>query len=145
MERRLAAILAADVVGSTRLMGLDEAGTLRHLNELRQKILDPLIAEHNGRTVKLMGDGMLVEFASVVETASVGHSPSARTKTGFVLSGLSVKSCRRPMSVVRSRGEPAQLRAAGPCRRVPRGCILWNRPGASTAIRGESPPRRLFA
>jgi len=68
LERRLAAILAADVVGYTRLMGLDEAGTLRRLNELRQKILDPLIAEHNGRTVKLIGDGLLVEFASVVDS-----------------------------------------------------------------------------
>ena len=67
MERRLAAILAADVVGYTRLMGVDEAGTLRHLTELRQQVLEPLIAEHHGRVVKLMGDGLLVEFASVVD------------------------------------------------------------------------------
>jgi adenylate cyclase len=67
MERRLAAILAADVVGYTRLMGVDEAGTLRRLTELRQGVLEPLIAEHNGRIVKLMGDGLLVEFASVVD------------------------------------------------------------------------------
>ncbi len=67
MERRLAAILAADVVGYTRLMGADEAGTLRHLTELRQQVLEPLIAEHRGRVVKLMGDGLLVEFASVVD------------------------------------------------------------------------------
>ncbi len=66
MERRLAAILAADVVGYTRLMGKDEAGTLRRLTELRQEVLEPLIAEHHGRVVKLMGDGLLVEFASVV-------------------------------------------------------------------------------
>ncbi len=66
MERRLAAILAADVVGYTRLMGADEAGTLRHLTELRQQVLEPLVAEHHGRVVKLMGDGLLVEFASVV-------------------------------------------------------------------------------
>ncbi len=66
MERRLAAILAADVVGYTRLMGQDEAGTLRRLTELRQAILEPMIAEHRGRIVKLMGDGLLVEFASVV-------------------------------------------------------------------------------
>jgi adenylate cyclase len=67
MERRLAAILAADVVGYTRLMGVDEAGTLRHLTELRQQVIEPLIAEHHGRVVKLMGDGLLVEFASVVD------------------------------------------------------------------------------
>jgi TolB-like protein len=66
VERRLAAILAADVVGYTRLMGADETGTLRRLTELRQQVLEPLIAEHHGRIVKLMGDGLLVEFASVV-------------------------------------------------------------------------------
>ncbi len=63
MERRLAAILAADVVGYTRLMGVDEAGTLQRLTELRQQVLEPLIAEHHGRVVKLMGDGLLDEFA----------------------------------------------------------------------------------
>jgi adenylate cyclase len=67
LERRLAAILAADVVGYTRLMGADETGTLRRLTELRQQVLEPLIAEHHGRVVKLMGDGLLVEFASVVD------------------------------------------------------------------------------
>jgi TolB-like protein len=66
LERRLAAILAADVVGYTALMGADEAGTLRRMTELRQEILEPLIATHHGRVVKLMGDGLLVEFASVV-------------------------------------------------------------------------------
>jgi len=68
VERRLAAILAADVVGYTRLMGADEAGTLRRMTELRQEILEPLITKHRGRIVKLMGDGLLVEFASVVDT-----------------------------------------------------------------------------
>ncbi len=67
MERRLAAILAADVVGYTRLMGADETGTLRRFTELRQQVLEPLIAKHHGRVVKLMGDGLLVEFASVVD------------------------------------------------------------------------------
>jgi TolB-like protein len=70
VERRLAAILAADVVGYTRLMGADEAGTLQRLTELRQQVLEPLIAEHRGRVVKLMGDGLLVEFASVVDALS---------------------------------------------------------------------------
>jgi len=70
MERRLAAILAADVFGYTRLMGADEAGTLRRLTELRQESLEPLIAKHHGRIVKLMGDGLLAEFASVVETVA---------------------------------------------------------------------------
>jgi class 3 adenylate cyclase len=70
VERRLAAILAADVVGYTRLMGVDEAGTLQHLTELRQQVLEPLIAEHHGRVVKLISDGALLEFASVVDAVA---------------------------------------------------------------------------
>ena len=67
MERRLAAILAADVVGYSRLIRADEEGTLARLKALRNEIIDPKVAEHNGRIVKLMGDGMLAEFASVVD------------------------------------------------------------------------------
>ena len=70
MERRLAAILAADVVGYSRLMGEDEVGTLGRLNALREGILEPLVAEHRGRIFKLMGDGLLVEFASVVDAVT---------------------------------------------------------------------------
>jgi adenylate cyclase len=70
VERRLAAILAADVVGYTALMGKDEAGTLRRLTDLRQQVLEPLIAEHHGRIVKLIGDGLLVEFASLIDAVS---------------------------------------------------------------------------
>jgi len=65
--RRLAAILAADVAGYSRLIGADEEGTLERLKALRHKLLDPKIAEHRGRIVKTTGDGMLVEFASVVD------------------------------------------------------------------------------
>ncbi len=67
LQRRLAAILSADVVGYSRLMGLDEAGTLSRLNALRRELIDPTIAAHAGRIVKLMGDGALVEFASAVD------------------------------------------------------------------------------
>ena len=70
VERRLAAILAADVVGYSRLMGADEAGTLARLQALRAEAVDPAIAEHNGRMVKLMGDGALVEFGSVVDAVA---------------------------------------------------------------------------
>jgi len=63
--RRLAAILAADMVGYSRLMGLDETGTVQALREHRAAA-DPLIAEHGGRIVKTTGDGVLVEFGSVV-------------------------------------------------------------------------------
>jgi adenylate cyclase len=66
-ERRLAAILAADVVGYTRLMNEDETGTLAKLKRHRAELVDPMIAEHRGRIVKLMGDGTLVEFASAVD------------------------------------------------------------------------------
>jgi TolB-like protein/class 3 adenylate cyclase/Tfp pilus assembly protein PilF len=67
VERRLAAILAADVVGYSRLMGRDEEGTLARLKECRRALVDPKIAEHRGRIVKTTGDGVLVEFASAVD------------------------------------------------------------------------------
>ena len=67
MERRLAAILVADVVGYSRLMEADEAGTLARLKALREELIEPKLAAHRGRIVKLMGDGLLVEFASVVD------------------------------------------------------------------------------
>ncbi len=66
-QRRLAAILAADVAGYSRLMGADEEGTLARLKALRAELIDPTIAAHNGRIVKTTGDGLLVEFASVVD------------------------------------------------------------------------------
>jgi TolB-like protein len=67
VTRKLAAIIAADVVGYSRLMGADEAGTLTALKQHRRELIDPKIAEHHGRTVKTMGDGLLIEFPSVVE------------------------------------------------------------------------------
>src|SRR6516225_8347938 len=67
VERRLAAILAADVVGYSRLMGADEEGTLATLKGLRKSLIEPRIAEHRGRIVKTTGDGALVEFASAVD------------------------------------------------------------------------------
>jgi TolB-like protein/class 3 adenylate cyclase len=67
VERRLAAILAADVVGYSRLMGEDEDGTLSHLKALRRELIDPKITEYRGRIVKTTGDGLLVEFPSVVD------------------------------------------------------------------------------
>ena len=65
--RRLAAILAADVAGYSRLMGADEEGTLERLKALRRELSDPKIKEHQGRIVKTTGDGLLVEFPSVVD------------------------------------------------------------------------------
>ncbi|HZC95602.1 MAG TPA: adenylate/guanylate cyclase domain-containing protein, partial [Bradyrhizobium sp.] len=70
VERRLAAVLAADVAGYSRLMGADEVGTLAALKRYRREIVDPAITAHNGRIVKTTGDGMLVEFASAVDAVT---------------------------------------------------------------------------
>ena len=70
MERRLAAILAADVVGYSRLMGEDEAGTYVALKTLREELIEPLISAHEGRIIKLMGDGILAAFTSAVQAVS---------------------------------------------------------------------------
>src|SRR5215475_4589798 len=67
MERRLAAILAADVAGYGRLMEQDEAGTFERLRAHRKELFEPEIAKHHGRIFKLMGDGLLAEFTSVVD------------------------------------------------------------------------------
>ncbi len=85
VDRRLAAILAADVAGYTALMGADEAGTLQRLTDLRRELLEPLIDEHHGRVVKLMGDGLRVEFASVVDalTCALAWQTPARVSASF--------------------------------------------------------------
>ena len=70
VQRRLAAILAADVAGYSRLMGQDEAGTVARLKKLRAEFLHPKVAEHGGRIVKTTGDGTLIEFASAVDAVS---------------------------------------------------------------------------
>ena len=69
VDRRLAAVLAADVAGYSRLMGADEEGTLAHLKVVRKTLVDPIIVAHRGRIVKTTGDGMLAEFASAVDAA----------------------------------------------------------------------------
>ena len=72
VQRRLAAILAADVVGYSRMMREDETGTLAQLKTHRKEVFDPRISEHNGRIVKTTGDGVLVEFASAVDATECG-------------------------------------------------------------------------
>ena len=88
VERRLAAVLAADVAGYSRLMGTDEVGTLTALKAHRREIVDPSIAAHNGRIVKTTGDGMLVEFASAVDAVTcavaVQEKMAERTAEGAV-------------------------------------------------------------
>ena len=96
VERRLAAILAADVVGYSRLVGIDEEGTLSALKALRKSLIDPKITEHRGRIVKNTGDGALVEFASAVdavrcavetqrEMADRGGSQCGYCTPGFIM------------------------------------------------------------
>ncbi len=70
VERRLTTILAADVVGYSRLMAADEAGTLTSLKALRRELIEPKTTEHHGRVVKLIGDGTLMEFGSVVDAVN---------------------------------------------------------------------------
>ena len=79
VQRRLAAILAADVVGYSRLMGQDEAETLAQLKALRDEVFDPKVAEYGGRIVKLMGDGILIEFPSAVD--AVQHAIDVQQAT----------------------------------------------------------------
>jgi len=76
--RRLAAILAADVAGYSRLMGLDEQGTLTKLKVIRSELIDPQIAAHHGRIVKTTGDGLLVEFGSTVDALRCASEVQAR-------------------------------------------------------------------
>jgi class 3 adenylate cyclase len=102
LQRRLAAILSADVVGYSSLMGLDEAGTLSRLNALRRELIDPTIAAHAGRIVKLMGDGALVcgldspskrhqdLGTAIFEPGACGHHRLARQHCG-----KSTKNIRR--------------------------------------------------
>ena len=81
VERKLAAILAADVAGYSRLMGADEEGTLARLKTLRRELADPKIKEHRGRIVKTTGDGLLIEFASVVDAVRCAVECSARWRS----------------------------------------------------------------
>ena len=75
--RRLAAILAADVAGYSRLIGAYEGGTLTRLKAIRAELIDPTIASHNGRLVKTTGDGLLVEFGSVVDALNCASEVQA--------------------------------------------------------------------
>ena len=91
IDRRLAAILSADVVGYSRLMGADEAGTLGALRTHRAKLIDPTIAEYRGRIVKLMGDGMLVEFTSAIDAVEC----AVAVQNGMGVRNASVPDDRR--------------------------------------------------
>jgi len=95
VNRRLAAILAADVVGYSRLMGADEAGTLAALKRHRETVFDPAVAAHNGRIVKLIGDGVIAEFGSVVDAVNCALSVQRSS------AATSVPSASQPAIVLR--------------------------------------------
>ena len=94
-ERRLAAILAADVVGYSRLVENDEAGTFAALKKLRREVIDPLLARHRGRIVKLMGDGLIAEFGSAVD--------AVRCAAAVQRAARSCRRMRRPEHRLRFR------------------------------------------
>jgi adenylate cyclase len=91
VQRRLAAILAGDVVGYSRLMGMDEVGTLSALKAIRQELTDPAIAARHGRIVKTTGDGILIEFPSVVDAVACAMA----IQEGMVARNASVPEDRR--------------------------------------------------
>ena len=102
VERRLAAIPAADIVGYSRMMGEDEAGTLAVLNSQRSELIEPTIAKHHGRLVKLMGDGILAEFGRVVEAAfcatEIQREMALRDRTAIAGNRMQL---RRALAVLR--------------------------------------------
>src|SRR5260370_36748020 len=112
MERRLAAIFAADVAGYSRLVGADEEGTLARLSSHRRELFEPKIAEHQGRLVKIMGDGVLAEVASPAKAVrcalDVQHGLAAR----HALTGLS-DSAGAPSARLRA-GRARGRRVCGP-------------------------------
>ena len=99
VERRLAAILAADMVGYSRLMEADEAGTLARLRTHRLELIDPAIAKHRGHIIKTTGDGILVEFSALLTPCSAppkfkavwrGATQTCRRRAGFNFASVSI-------------------------------------------------------
>ena len=166
VERRLAAILAADVVGYSRLMGVDEVGTLTALKAIRRELADPAIAAHHGRVVKTTGDGMLIEFASVVDAVAcalpfsaawwLGMRASRRTSASSSASAstsVTSSSMRRifmgmaSISRRASKAWPSRATSASRARRMIRSAtsLMWpSRIWASRASR-TSPGRSASA
>ena len=92
VERKLAAILAADIAGYSRLMGADEEGTHERVKAHFRQLIDPKIKEHQGRVVKTTGDGMLVEFASVVDAVRCAVAVQQAIPSGTLVSGRTAAS-----------------------------------------------------
>jgi hypothetical protein len=147
--RKLAAILAADVAGYSRLIGLDEEGTLKRLRKLRRELINPAVTLHRGRIVKTTGDGILIEFPSVVDAVRC----AVDVQRGMLRTGG-----RTPIFTDREDGSVAMAHAehegplgpaGGSCQRLPRCPEIPYRPrsapgelGLIGAHEGRNPCKR---
>jgi hypothetical protein len=126
VERRLAAILAADVAGYSRLMGTDEEGTLAQLKAIRKSLIDPAVAAHRGRTVKTTGDGLLLEFASAVDAArwaialQQGSIFASASMSATSSSTRTISSATASISPRASKASPSPAAFASPTTRCAR-------------------------
>src|SRR5437868_5702599 len=116
-ERRLAAILAADVAGYSRLIGADEEGTLARLKSIRAEVIDPKINEHLGRLVKTTGDGLLVEFGSVVDALRCATEVATTCVTPSTAS-FSCPACDWLLARRHDRHSPPRRNPRSRCRRL---------------------------
>ena len=133
-NRRLAAILAADVVGYSRMMGADEAGTLTTLKRHRETVFDPAVAAHKGRVVKLIGDGTLVEFASVVDAVKCALAIQRAVKAASA-AGRTSCSGSASISATSSSTAKTSMATASTSRRV---WSRWPSPAASASPRSST-------
>ena len=100
VERRLAAVVAADVVGYSRLMEADESGTLAQLKALRKELIDPKIAEYRGRIVKTTGDGILLEYASVTDAVQPRVEPLVFVASEYVMQAIEYEALHTVVAAV---------------------------------------------
>ena len=127
--RRLAAILAADVAGYSRLIGADEGGTLAALKAIRAELIDPTIAAHNGRLVKTTGDGLLVEFSSVVDSLRCATEVQGRDGPGDNRRNQTRPLRRAGPRLTLARSD-LPIRRAARCRRAVYGALQSSLPSS---------------
>ena len=132
MERKLAAILAADVVGYSRLMEADEAGTFARLKERRQTVVEPELTKHRGRIFKLMGDGLLAEFASVVDAVEC----AVAVQRGMAERNINLTPDQRvEMRVGITLGDVKAMTSTAMASTSRRVCKSWPSPAGSSSPR----------
>ena len=152
VERRLAAILAADMVGYSRLMEADEAGTLARLRTHRLELIDPAIAKNKGRIIKTTGDGMLVEFQSVTEAVAVrgrdpasawpGATPTCRRRAGSSSASASTSATSSSRATT-SSGDGVNVAARLETLAEPGGICVSRRCATRSATGSTSPSTDL--